>query len=230
MDDVVEARASALVKNPVFKTFMTEDLSSGALLVNGNEDLSNAEGLSPLSLVAARLARISEQTETNRSLSIGYFCAEHGPYGSEHQASSPARTMMANLTGQLVTHMLSRSIDIDLSFLAREKWTDLKAQNLTTICLVFYEVVKQLPSQTVLLCILDEVAWYETGVARQELDIIVRRLVRLAEGSDNIVFKLLVTCRGRAIDIGQYFTGHTLDLDEDVEAEDSSAWQIASMA
>lgn len=110
------ARAAALVGNPTFKAFMTKTASSSALLVNGNEDLSNAEGLSPLSLVAARLAQLSEQSETTRGLTLRYFCAEHNPYSVEHQTSSPAETMMASLTGQIVSHMLSRSFGVDLPF------------------------------------------------------------------------------------------------------------------
>ncbi|KAL2286016.1 hypothetical protein FJTKL_07263 [Diaporthe vaccinii] len=224
-----KARAAALVDNPTFKEFMTETASSSALLVNGNQDLSSAEGISPLSLVAARLAQISEQNETSQSLTLRHFCAEHSLYGTEHQTSSPAEAMVASLTGQLVSHMLSRSVEMDLSFLAPENWAALGNLNLKVMCTIFFELVKQLPSKTILLCILDEVALYEMGVHKHSTDTVVRRLVRLVEASDEIVFKLLVTCRGRALGIGQYFTGHKLDLDEEVEVEDSSTWRIASM-
>lgn len=224
-----KARAAALVDNPAFKDFVTETAPSSALLVNGNQDLSSAEGISPLSLVAARLAQISGQNETGQSLTLRYFCAEHSLYGMEHQTSSPAETMMASLTGQLITHMLSRSVAVDLSILVPENWAVLGNLSLKLMCTVFFELVKQLPSKTILLCILDEVALYETGVPKPGTDTVVRRLVRLVEASDEIVFKLLVTCRGRALGIGQYFTGHTLDLDEEVEVEDSSMWRIASM-
>lgn len=229
MGENSRARASALIGSPMFKAFMTENASSGPLLVNGNEDLSSAEGLSPLSLVAARLAHISEQNESRRGITLRYFCAEHGPYAGANQTSSPAGRMMISLTGQLITHMLSRSVEADLSFLKLNQWAALKNENLRVVCTVFYELVKQIPSNTVLLCILDEVALYETGMAQQDLDAVVRRLTRLVEGTDDIVFKMLVTCRGRAMDTGQYFAGHTLELDEDVEADDSSTWQIASM-
>ncbi|KAK2598553.1 hypothetical protein N8I77_011956 [Diaporthe amygdali] len=229
LDEAGRARAAALVDNLTFKNFMTKTASSSALLINGNEDLSSAEGVSPLSLVAARLAQISEQNETTQGLTLRYFCAEHSPYGREHQNSSPAATMMASLTGQLVSHMLSRSVAVDLSFLEPENWAVLEENNLKVMCTLFFELVKQLPSKIILLCILDEVALYETGVPKRDADTVVRRLVRLVEASDEIVFKLLVTCRGRALGIGQYFTRHTLDLDEEIEANDSSMWQIASI-
>lgn len=229
MDEIPRSRAAAFIRHPMLKAFVTESTSSTALLVNGNEDLSSAEGLSPFGLVAARLARISEQTETKQNLTLRYFCAEHGPYSGEHQASSPAASMMSSLTGQLVSHMLSRSITIDLSFMEAGNLGALKKQNLRVICTLFYELVKQLPSKTIVLCMLDELAIYESRVSQGDLDVAVRRLVRLVEGCDNVVLKLLVTCRGRASGIGQYFVGHTLELEEDVEVNDSATWHIASM-
>lgn len=228
---------------------MTEAASSSTLLVHGNEDLAaTAQDPSPLSLVAARLARIAEQTAssstTTQTLTLRYFCAENGPYtpAPQGQPLSPAGRMMASLTGQLVTHMLllSRSAaaaaaaieqrDLAVPLTPGQRAALETAQGLTAACTVFYALVQQLPAGTVLLCILDEVALYETGAAQRDLDAVVRRLVRLAEGCDEgVVFKLLVTCRGRAMRVGKYFAGQTLELDEDVEAEDSSSWQIASM-
>lgn len=167
LGEAARARAATLVKSPTFKGFMTEISSSSTLLVNGNEDPSGAEGVSPLSLVAARLAQISEQNETTQGLTLRYFCAEHGPHSREHRASSPAGTMMASLTGQLVSHILSRSVEVDLSFLERGKWAVLEKQNLTVLCTVFFELLKQLPSKTVLLCILDEVVFVRDRCAKE---------------------------------------------------------------
>lgn len=229
LDEAGKARAAALISNATFKAFMTEHASSSALLVNGNEDTSTVEGVSPLSLVAARLAQISEQNETTQGLTLRYFCAEHSPYGMEQQESSPAEIMMASLVGQLISHMLSRSLAIDLSFLEPEHRADLEERNLKVMHTIFFKLVKQLPLKTMLFCILDEVALYETGVPNYNTDTVIRRLARLVEACDEIVFKLLVTCRARALGIGQYFTGNTLDLDEEVEADDSSIWQITSM-
>lgn len=229
MDETSTARAAALIRHPLFKAFMTDTTASSALLVNGNEDLSSADGLSPLSLVAAKLARISEQTASTHGLTLRYFCAEHGPY-SASASSSPAASMMASLLGQLVSHMLSRSLEVELVFLKPGQWEALARRSLTAMCTVFYELVAQLPPETVLLCVLDEVALYETGGARRDLDVVVRRLVRLVEGCDGVIFKLLVTCRGRVLEVGPYFAGHTLEMEGDVEAEDSSTWQIASMS
>ncbi|KAG8162852.1 hypothetical protein KVR01_007330 [Diaporthe batatas] len=151
LEEAGKARAAALIRNPIFKAFLTKSASSGTLLINGNEDISNAEGVSPLSLVAARLAQISEHNETTQGLTLRYFCAEHSPYGKV-------------LTGQLVSHMVSRSVAIDLSFLGHGDCDVLGKLNLKLMCTAFFKLVKQLPSGTVILCILDEAALYETDV------------------------------------------------------------------
>ncbi|KAF7549934.1 hypothetical protein G7Z17_g6068 [Cylindrodendrum hubeiense] len=225
-DENSKAKAAKLIQNLIFKAYMTTDSFSAPLLVNGNEDMSCAEGLSPYSLVAARLAQVSEQAES--TFAITYFCSEHKPYGND----SPVPIlvgMIASLVGQLITQMSDKGTPVDLSFLDESNWNSLKRLKLKALCTVFEELTNQIPRDSVLFCILDEVSLYETGFLRQDTDAVIRRLTRLTRKRDDIVFKLLVTCRGRASDIVQYFTGHVLDMDESVEADDSSTWQIANL-
>lgn len=227
MDENSKARAAALIRHRTFKAYMTEDSSSAPLLINGNEDLSCAEGLSPLTLVAARLARASEQTES--SFVLKYFCGEHRPYTSDPLAASPTG-MMASLLGQLIGQMVDRSVKVDLSFLTTVHWANVKKLKLSVLCIIFQELTNQLPPNSVLLCILDEVALYETRALQSDADAFFRRLTRLVKRHDKTVFKLLVTCRGRALNIAQYFTGQIINLHETIEPEDSSSWHIANLA
>lgn len=46
------------------------------------------------------------------------------------------------------------------------------------------------------------------------------------KNQEEFAFKLLVTCRGRAFEIGQYCTGLILEMYETVELEDSLYWDI----
>ncbi|KAH8885481.1 hypothetical protein GQ53DRAFT_728957 [Thozetella sp. PMI_491] len=227
MDDPSKARATAFIRHPNFKTYMTEDSSSGSLLVNGNEDLSTAEGPSPLSLVAARLARICEETENG--LALKYFCGEHRPYTGDPLASSPTG-MVASLLGQLASHMLDKGINTDLSFLSIADWASIKKLKMSTLFLVLQGLILQLPRKSLLLCIIDEAALYDTGLLRGETDGVFKRLTHLVDEQQQVVFKLVVTCRGRALNIGQYFAGHTLEMDETAEVDDSSTWQIANIS
>ncbi|KAJ9156115.1 hypothetical protein NKR23_g1372 [Pleurostoma richardsiae] len=225
MDGSSKAKAAALIGNRRFKAYLTENASSAPLLVNGNEDLSCAEGLSPLSLVAARLAQISEQTGAMYVLK--YFCGQHPPYIGDPVASSPTG-LMASLVGQLITQMMHHNVEVDLSFLTRADLAHVKRLKPAVLYLIFQELTSQLPPRSVLLCILDEVALYETGAQGNDMKSVLKKLTRLVRKSEDIVFKLLVTCRGRALNAG-IFAEHILDLDESVEAQDSSSWQIANM-
>lgn len=225
MDETSKARVAALIRHQTFKNFMTED-ASAHLLVNGNEDLSCADGLSPLSLVATKLACISEEAKS--SFVLKYFCGEHRPYTGEPLASSPTG-MMASLIAQLIGQMVDRAVNIDLSFLTNADWANVKKLKLSVLCTIFKKLISQLPRESVLLCILDEGSLYDTGALRSDADDMFRRITRLVKKHDRGVFKLLLTCRGRALNIGQYFAGHVLDLNETVEVEDSVDWQIANM-
>ncbi|KAI5458936.1 hypothetical protein BGZ63DRAFT_268525 [Mariannaea sp. PMI_226] len=226
MDEQGKAKAAALIQNRVFKDFMTSNSQSESLLVNGNEDLSSSEGMSPLSLVAARLALIANQAESTYAMS--YFCAEHLPYGD----TSPVpllSTLVATLVGQLTTQLLDQKRDIDLSFLDEFDWKHLKKMKLKTLCTTLEELTRQIPENSVVFCILDEMTLYETGLLRQDTDAVVRRLTRLTRRTQTVTFKFLITCRGRALEFSQYFQGHILEMSDSAEADDSSNWQIATM-
>ncbi|KAH7144592.1 hypothetical protein B0J13DRAFT_47620 [Dactylonectria estremocensis] len=225
LDEDSKAKASKLIQNQTFKTYLTEDSLSAPLLINGNEDMSCAEGLSPYSLVAARFIQVSTQVES--TFAVSYFCGEHRPYGGNSTVPVVVG-MMASLVGQLVTQMSDWGA-VDLSFLDEHSWKSLGKMKLRVLCTIFEELARQIPRGNVLVCILDELSLYETGFLRQDTGAVVRRLTRLTRRRDAVVFKLLVTCRGRALDITQYFTGHVLQMDESVEADDSSAWQIANL-
>ena len=226
MDEHAKARAAALIQHRVFKSYMTEDASSASLLVNGNEDVSNAEGVSPLSVVGAKLARISEQTKS--TFVLRYFCREHGPYSNDSATSSPS-FMLASLAGQLIDQLLHEDIPIDLSFLQQVRFENVKKLKPATLDVIFRELVIQVPAGSVLLCIIDEPSVYETRLLKGDTQAIFRRLVRLVKNIKHIAFKLFVTCRGRARDINQYFIGHVLELSETVEEQDSSAWYIENL-
>jgi hypothetical protein len=95
---------------------------------------------------------------------------------------------------------------------------------------MFQELFNQLPAKSVVLCILDELSSYETGPLRDDVETLCRRLTRFSKKQDEAVFKLMVTCRGRALGISQYFDNDVVELSAFVEPEDSSAWSIERFA
>jgi len=215
-----------MIRNKKFKTHAEVNCST-SLLVNGRIDLAAAEGLSPLSLVVAKLARISE--ETGSVFVVKYFCGQHRP-NIDLSDLSPAVRIMISLTGQLVAQMIERGIEVDLSFLTQVGWQQVAKRKLSILCIIFRELKNQIPANGVLLCLLDEVSQYETALYEKDTDVVLRKLTRLVSKHDKLLFKLLVTCQGRALGISKYFVGHTLDLDESIEVDDSSTWQISTIS
>ncbi|KAI8631370.1 hypothetical protein F5Y19DRAFT_425982 [Xylariaceae sp. FL1651] len=229
LNEGAKAQAAAMIQHPKFREFMAEYLASSSLVVNGRADLSSTEGLSPLSFVAAKLARVSEETNlpSESAYVVKYFCDQHRPFAHESDVSPPI-AMMASLVGQLLTQMMERDLVVDLSMLKQSDWQKVEKLNLRTLNDIFIKLTYQLPTGGVLLCIIDEVSQYEISPLIKETDAIIKRLARLVSKHDGLVFKLLVTCQGRA-EVSKYFANHTMDLDPEVEPDDLSSWMISTI-
>lgn len=227
LEESSKARGAAMVANERFRAFMSDELASSSLLVNGHADLASAEGISPLSFVSAELVRITE--DTGRGFVAKFFCDRHPVrYGESFPPSLP-RGLMASLVGQLVSQMLDKGVDINLSFLSQGDWRDIQSLRLSTLCSVFCKLAKQLPSKSLLLCVVDEITRYETMALANEIDLVMRKLTRSVRRHENMTFKLLVTSHSQALRVSKHFTGSTLDLPEDIEADDSSAKQMTTI-
>ncbi|KAI1734073.1 hypothetical protein F4680DRAFT_365004 [Xylaria scruposa] len=229
-DEGKKARAAAMITNSRFEEFMAEYLASSSLLINGREDVSSTDGISSLSYVTAKLARISEKMESplGSPYVIKYFCNQHRPFFDDSGIPSPV-TMMVSLVGQLLAQMIEKGLDVNLSMLTERDWQRVEKSNLKLLCNIFRELVDQLPPGSVVLCIIDDLAQYEIEPFMDDTNTIIRRLTRLVAGQDQTVFKLLVTCQGRALEISKYFISQTVDLTAEIEPEDSDSWKISAM-
>lgn len=223
-----KSRVASMLRNEKFQAFMTEIRNSTSLLVNGRGDLSTADGISPFSVVVAEMAR-----ELDTRLTAGtpifvlkYFCSEHNQARVRNRWSSPTG-MLTDLIGQLVCQMLDKGINIDLSFLSHSKWRKLDGLDVRTICSVFKRIVEQIPQGGVVLCVIDEISIYESQSLVNETDIVMSKLLRLVGRDGGPVFKLLVTCYDRALGVYRLFSGCTLDLEEDIEVDDSAGWTMS---
>lgn len=48
-------------------------------------------------------------------------------------------------------------------------------------------------------------------------------------GEEQQVFKLLVTCQGHALEVSRFFAGHTMDIEEDIDGDDTAEWTMSTM-
>ena len=227
LDDQAKSRASAMVQSDKFRVWLAEDASSRPLLVNGHIDLETAEVESPLSLVDAELVKAFEQT--GPAFVVKYFCGLHTENIDPSRASSSVG-MMVSLIGELLTQMLNRAIEVDVSFLSKTDLRKVGNDDLDILCIIFRELTMQLSPKTLLVCVLDEVNLYETENLRRDTNAIMRRLTRLVAKPTKVVFKLLVTCRGQSLEFQQYFENiDILDLEENVDLDDSAIWKIKNI-
>ncbi|KAI1858928.1 uncharacterized protein JN550_012286 [Neoarthrinium moseri] len=223
LDEQQKSLAAAMVRHSGYRAHMAESRCSTALLVNGRADLASADSLSPLTLVAGTLAQASRDEDS--VFVLCYFCNNHRPDFMPSIAASSIG-LLSSLVGQLIQQMLSRGMAIDLSSLEPHEWKKIQGLELDVLWKAFRKLTSQLPSGSVLICIIDEISRFETASLSEDTDRLARRLTRLVRNSDSIVFKLLFTCHGRALGVSQYFTAHTIDLREDTEPDDSSGWWI----
>ncbi|KAK1987588.1 hypothetical protein LZ30DRAFT_579789 [Colletotrichum cereale] len=229
-----KSKAAALFQHRVFRSFMEQSQASTCLLVNGRDDVAAANGISPLSLAMAELTRISQAAgpELGQSFVIAFFCGEHRSRYSTGSAvawHSSAVGLIASLIGQLLHQVTDKGTGCDLAFMTDSKWGKLERLEPKILCMLFKRLVEQLPLGTVVFCIVDEAAVYETGVLQTHLILIMEKLLGLAKSLADgpQIFKLLVTCQDRAMAISHLFSGHILDLPKTVDEDDSAQYMIS---
>lgn len=228
LDEQAKAKAASLVHSSRFRDFISAGDTPDSLLVNGRDDLGAVEGLSPLSLVAAELVHRCQQART--VFTTSFFCDRRRFKMETTPVGSPAVGLMSSLVGQILSQMLQRGIVVNLAFLTKVDWHNVEKLKLVILSIIFRELINQLPAGSVLVCVIDEVSLYETALHEKETDAVVRRLARLSVRNDGLIFKLLVACRGRPVGVGRYFLGKTIDLDEQVETNDSAISQVSKLS
>ncbi|WDK23004.1 hypothetical protein CGRA01v4_14295 [Colletotrichum graminicola] len=234
LEEKRKSKAASLFQHRDFRAFMGQSKASTCLLVNGRDDLAASDGISPLSLAMAELMRISQATgpEMGQSFVIAFFCGEHRPrYSPDPNVAwhSSVIGLIASLIGQLLQQMTDKGARIDLSFLTDSKWRKLTRLEPKMLCVLFKKLVKQMPPGTVVLCIVDEAAIYETGGLQPHLISIMDKLLQLVRSFADgpAIFRLLVTCQDRAVAVSQYFGDHILDLPETVDENDSAQYVLS---
>ncbi|KAH6677900.1 hypothetical protein F5X68DRAFT_278047 [Plectosphaerella plurivora] len=226
-----KSRGSALVNNSMFKEFMTV-AASASLLVNGREDTAAADGISPLSMVVAEVLS-SIGGSGAQVFPLSHFCDSRRPgrllrSDGKMPEYAPLADMAASLVGQLLGLMEGRGIQPEVpSIVGEHQWGALGKLKIKTLIKTLGALVKQLPPDSIVICAIDDVGEYETGALSAKLQDVMRLLTRLTEGdTGSVVFKLLVTCRNRALDVGRFF-GRTLEMEEGIEEDTSADWTLS---
>ncbi|ORY67157.1 uncharacterized protein BCR38DRAFT_152222 [Pseudomassariella vexata] len=167
---------------------------SETLLVDGNLDLSTGGRTSPLSVFSAKLVASFLRLEPTETLF--FFCRQHTAI--EDQLNGP-RGMMRCLISQLLLILYNRG-QANLDFISSPEYVaDLECHDFEALCYTFQQLVRHVPYNTPVICIIDSVSGYERMEWADDLCLAVAKLQELVcDVNLGPVFKLFMTCPYRS--------------------------------
>ena len=179
-----QSKGNWLLHNKAFQAWLISDASS-TLVVNGNAE--GREHISPMSLVSAFLLQSLNGTDT--ASTISFFCGLHlaghddmrGPQG---------------LARSLISQLLATMYASDLAILENDFHQQLEAHasDVAMLMELFFSLVKRLPQEFVLFCVIDGISLFEKQQYEQETRIVFQKLSQIAQAeSQGGLFKLLLT-------------------------------------
>lgn len=195
-------RAVTLMESEALHAWLISAQPS-ALFINGSYDASARQ--SPISHVCSKLmdsvctSAAGMCPKYPSILAQAFFCGHHADI--EDLASGPI-SMMRSLVSQLI-------INHDAFDIPTLKWLlDIDTFDIGELCVVFSDLVKQLPRRYLVLCIIDGITPYEDSLEQCEAAAeAIKALLEVMESckKQGCLFKLLVTGPGTSRVLHQEF-------------------------
>lgn len=186
-DIVAQGQARWLLQIKQFQGWLLSK-DSDLLLVDGNADFdSSGPGrISPMSFLCATLV-LSLLNNRPRPVSLHFFCGLH--VASDDSLRGPN-----GLVRSLITQLLLTQREFSLNFINSHAYRkDLESQTLVALCHTFQQLVKQLPLDTLVLCVIDGISLYERAEWQGDLAFVVDRLNEIVKDEClQPTFKLLM--------------------------------------
>lgn len=206
------------------------------LLIIGNRSDAALDDLTPLSLVCAELVRLCSISKD--TIVVTHFCGLHSDYDRDERAGFAG--MLATLIGQLIHQSKAKKFDLNLSSVesVRKK---IRKLDLNCLCDVFEDLVHQIPKDKIFYCIIDGISLYETweyGSENGDVIAVLETLFGLVDTADRKKFasvKLLLTCPGDSMNIGDLDdgfpleAGETLVVPEYIDGDRQGAWETEEL-
>ena len=171
---------------------------SQVLLINGNG--GSNDKFPPTTVLSAKLLECLGHIQP--VISLSFFCSLHMyPWMvSEDNATSLLRS--------LVRQLLQRDIPWDLNFLTADGVGAIQNDDLTTIIILFRNLMGQLPEKTFLFLMIDGINYYERSERCRDFLIVIDDLLGMIKDHNRIIIKLLLTCHSTS-----FFVKNLLDKD-----------------
>ena len=174
-------RGSLLMRFPRFRNWLTST-SPDFLLVDGNGG-SAADRASAMTFVSALLAQTLSDEGTS---CIHHFCGLHTSRSDE--LSGP-RGLLRALLAQLVSLFA-----FHIGFTRKNEYDEVQRFDTIRLCVLFRELVKDIPEGIVLVCVIDGVSFYEASDWADDLRLVLETLNDLTRDPEVwAAFKVLVT-------------------------------------
>ena len=174
-------RGSLLARSPKFHSWLIS--TSGIfLLVDGNGE-SAVERTSAMTFVSALLA---QSLSDEGVFCIHYFCGLHDKNSDDPNGPSG---LLRTLLAQLVS-----LYNFQVGFTDNSDYHQFQRFDITRLCSMFGELVKELPAGFILVCVIDGVSLYETSEWARDLRSILETLNSLTRDQNvQAAFKVLAT-------------------------------------
>lgn len=191
------ARAEQLIRTRQMREWMSAPASS-QLLVHGNYD--RRAYISGLSLFCASLAG-SLAEKAPRFFRILFFCGLHvdPPVINGH---SGGHAMIASLICQLLCQY-DFSGQLQQYEISQDR---IRQGDVESLCALFERLVRHLPGDVVLFCLIDGIMYYEREEFRDDMERVLRTILQVsADHTTSATFKVLITSPTKTTEVREPF-------------------------
>lgn len=165
--------------------------------------------VSAASYACALLATIPR----TRAITLSFYCGLHVRPTEKETGVGP---LLANLIGQL----LNIDFAFDLTFLVQQEQPELRALDVDLLCYTLRKLIRQLPRDQLIICMIDGISFYESPWYREAIKATTDTLVELVEEDDDTeaIIKVLLTCPASSIGVARRLSrGQTFTPEEDFD-------------
>lgn len=197
-----QARAESLIRTQQLRAWLTAP-DSAQLLVHGSYD--RRAYISGLSLfVLSLLETLAERG--GRVLPMGFFCGLHVETLVDN-TNTGAKGILQSLIKQLLGRWSFTGGEQNPILASEFDEGRIARVEVGELCRLFEGLIRRLPGNIVIFCLIDGVVYYERPEFRDEMAQFVVMLLRLSEDPTvAVVIKVLFTSPTRTVDIRACFT------------------------
>jgi hypothetical protein len=186
-------RAVYMMQSNLLKTWL-KSLKSSALLVNGGA-YSTDSNRSALSFVCAKLSsallqarKLDTNTSESHIINLHFFCGEHVDWRDNLD------NVPAGILNSLISQLLASYRNFDFTII--EHLSMLDSDNVKELGHVFSKLLRQLPGDMLVFCVIDGLAFYDDNDRREDAEKLAKILIKLSrprKAKGVYIFKLLLT-------------------------------------